>query len=193
MYYEYFCTYIYRSWEQQFACVHEGFNIGLHGLFEYEPLFPWAHQMSIASNDIEDISGDLWVFDDKSPYDHNIVVNPSLQNYFDTTNPNQEIIGTRMYDSSLQSRAMNMEVVRRNGRHKSCGLQLEEIQRYFDFPITRAAKELNVGLTVLKKRCRELNIARWPHRKIKSLNSLIHNVKVGIYILFIYLFNLIEY
>ncbi|GFY84063.1 RWP-RK domain-containing protein [Actinidia rufa] len=39
------------------------------------------------------------------------------------------------------------------------------------------AKELKVGLTVLKKRCRELNIMRWPHRKIKSLKSLIHNVK----------------
>ncbi|RAL46450.1 hypothetical protein DM860_004729 [Cuscuta australis] len=44
-------------------------------------------------------------------------------------------------------------------------------------PITRAAKELKVGLTALKKRCRELNISRWPHRKIKSLRSLIHNAK----------------
>ncbi|KAL9240549.1 hypothetical protein vseg_014754 [Gypsophila vaccaria] len=44
-------------------------------------------------------------------------------------------------------------------------------------PISKAAKELNVGLTVLKKRCRELNIKRWPHRKIKSLESLISNVK----------------
>ncbi|CAH9143082.1 unnamed protein product [Cuscuta epithymum] len=44
-------------------------------------------------------------------------------------------------------------------------------------PITKAAKELKVGLTALKKRCRELNISRWPHRKIKSLRCLIHNAK----------------
>jgi hypothetical protein len=45
-------------------------------------------------------------------------------------------------------------------------------------PITRAAREMNVGLTVLKKRYRELGIARWPHRKMKSLKSLILNVQV---------------
>ncbi|XP_055826225.1 protein RKD4 [Solanum dulcamara] len=65
-----------------------------------------------------------------------------------------------------------------NGRHKkSDTLELEEIQRYFHVPITKAAKELRVGLTVLKKRCRELNIMRWPHRKLKSLQTLIHSVK----------------
>ena len=54
----------------------------------------------------------------------------------------------------------------------------DEIKNYFYMPITKAAKEMNVGLTVLKKRCRELGIARWPHRKMKSLKSLIHNVQV---------------
>ncbi|XP_047325234.1 protein RKD4 [Impatiens glandulifera] len=70
--------------------------------------------------------------------------------------------------------------LRRSGRRSSKsggGVELEEIQKYFDVPITKAAKELKIGLTVLKKRCRELNIMRWPHRKIKSLNSLIHNFK----------------
>ncbi|CAN4089548.1 unnamed protein product [Withania somnifera] len=65
-----------------------------------------------------------------------------------------------------------------NGRHKKSDmLELEEIQRCFYLPITEAAKKLRVGLTVLKKRCRELNIMRWPHRKIKSLQTLIHSVK----------------
>lgn len=63
-------------------------------------------------------------------------------------------------------------------RKKSAGLELNDIQKHFGVPITKAAKELNVGLTVLKKRCRELNIMRWPHRKIKSLKSLIDTVKV---------------
>ncbi|KAI4307096.1 hypothetical protein L6164_030320 [Bauhinia variegata] len=62
-------------------------------------------------------------------------------------------------------------------KKKTCSLELGEIRNYFDVPITKAAKQLNVGLTLLKRRCRELNIMRWPHRKIKSLNSLINNVK----------------
>nr|XP_027108618.1 protein RKD4-like [Coffea arabica] len=64
-----------------------------------------------------------------------------------------------------------------SGRYKSSALEVDEIQKYFDVPITKAAKELKVGLTVLKKRCRELNIRRWPHRKIKSLKSLIDSAK----------------
>ncbi|KAJ9552539.1 hypothetical protein OSB04_016584 [Centaurea solstitialis] len=56
-------------------------------------------------------------------------------------------------------------------------LSLEEIQKHFEKPIRMAAKELNVGLTLLKKRCRELNIKGWPHRKLKSLKSIIQNVK----------------
>lgn len=68
-----------------------------------------------------------------------------------------------------------------NGNKRRKGsfvLGLEEIRKYFHIPISEAAKEMNVGLTVLKRRCRQLNIMRWPHRKHKSLNSLIQNVKV---------------
>lgn len=57
-------------------------------------------------------------------------------------------------------------------------LTREEISKYFYVPITEAAKELNVGLTILKKRCRELGIRRWPHRKLMSIETLIKNVKV---------------
>ncbi|KAL6541317.1 hypothetical protein OROHE_011025 [Orobanche hederae] len=56
-------------------------------------------------------------------------------------------------------------------------LSRETISRYFYMPITRAARELNVGLTLLKKRCRELGIRRWPHRKLISLQTLIKNVQ----------------
>ncbi|KAJ4973258.1 hypothetical protein NE237_006432 [Protea cynaroides] len=51
------------------------------------------------------------------------------------------------------------------------------VSSYFYMPITQAAKELNVGLTQLKKRCRELGIGRWPHRKLMSLQTLIKNVQ----------------
>ncbi|XP_006855335.2 protein RKD1 [Amborella trichopoda] len=52
-----------------------------------------------------------------------------------------------------------------------------ELSRYFYMPITQAAKVLKVGLTVLKKKCREFGIPRWPHRKMKSLQSLVQNVQ----------------
>ncbi|XP_028806660.1 protein RKD4-like [Neltuma alba] len=64
-----------------------------------------------------------------------------------------------------------------NRKKRSANLELDDIRKYFHVPITKAAKELNVGLTLLKRRCRELNITRWPHRKIKSLKTLIDNVK----------------
>ena len=76
---------------------------------------------------------------------------------------------------------------KQSSRSKMAALEMEDIKKHFNVPITRAAKELNVGLTVLKKRCRELNITRWPHRKIKSLKSLISNAKVYKYI-YIYIY-----
>ncbi|MBA0773051.1 hypothetical protein Gotri_008353 [Gossypium trilobum] len=56
-------------------------------------------------------------------------------------------------------------------------LSRKVISQYFYMPIIQAAKELNVGLTLLKKRCRELGIRRWPHRKLTSLRTLINNVQ----------------
>lgn len=60
-------------------------------------------------------------------------------------------------------------------------LSREMISQYFYMPITQAAKELNVGLTLLKKRCRELGIRRWPHRKLMSIQALINNVQVRLH------------
>ncbi|MFS7955136.1 putative transcription factor Nin-like family [Helianthus anomalus] len=56
-------------------------------------------------------------------------------------------------------------------------LGLEDLAKYFDVPIIEASKNLKVGLTVLKKKCREFGIPRWPHRKIKSLDGLISDLQ----------------
>ncbi|CAL5201888.1 unnamed protein product [Lathyrus oleraceus] len=56
-------------------------------------------------------------------------------------------------------------------------LTKKNISEYFYMPISQAARELNVGLTHLKKRCRDLGIQRWPHRKLMSLQTLIKNVQ----------------
>lgn len=91
------------------------------------------------------------------------------------------IDNTVKYDDDFTGTSSNEEEKRViMGRKRSAPLEMEEIRKHFDKPITKAAKEMKVGLTVLKKRCRELSIMRWPHRKIKSLKSLIRNVKVKI-------------
>lgn len=57
-------------------------------------------------------------------------------------------------------------------------IALSDLAKYFDLPIVEASKNLNIGLTVLKKKCREFGIPRWPHRKIKSLDGLIRDLQV---------------
>lgn len=58
-------------------------------------------------------------------------------------------------------------------------LSREAIKQYFYMPLTKAAKELNVGLTLLKKKSRELGISRWPHRKLMSIQGVITNLLVS--------------
>ncbi|KAF2595927.1 hypothetical protein F2Q68_00008210 [Brassica cretica] len=80
-------------------------------------------------------------------------------------------------DSVSSNERCQMRTLKKRNTVTKDKLEMAEIKKFFDRPIKNAAKELNVGLTVLKKRCRELGIHRWPHRKLKSLNSLIGNLK----------------
>lgn len=59
-------------------------------------------------------------------------------------------------------------------------LSEETISKYFYMPLAKAAKELNVGTTLLKTRCRELGFSRWPYRKLISLQNLIKNIQVAL-------------
>ncbi|KAL6633555.1 hypothetical protein ACP70R_026226 [Stipagrostis hirtigluma subsp. patula] len=63
------------------------------------------------------------------------------------------------------------------GRGSYEALTFDLVSRHFSMPIKQAAKELNVGVTLLKSRCRELGISRWPHRKVKSMQRLIETVQ----------------
>ena len=56
----------------------------------------------------------------------------------------------------------------------------ELLAQYFHLPSEVACKKLGIGLTVLKRQCRKYGIARWPYRKIKSLDRVIQNVKAGL-------------
>ncbi|XP_010678556.3 protein RKD1 [Beta vulgaris subsp. vulgaris] len=79
--------------------------------------------------------------------------------------------------SETEERGVDNDNNNNSNNNISKALTKEIISQYFYMPITRAAKELNVGLTLLKKRCRELGIQRWPHRKLMSLQTLIKNVQ----------------
>lgn len=48
----------------------------------------------------------------------------------------------------------------------------------FDLPISKAAKKLGIGVTVLKKICRSsFKVARWPCRKRQSIHKLMAMVR----------------
>ena len=57
-------------------------------------------------------------------------------------------------------------------------IALKDLAKYFDPPIVEASRNLNVGLTVLKRKCREFGVPRWPHTKIKSLDDLVRDLQV---------------
>ncbi|XP_073121268.1 uncharacterized protein [Henckelia pumila] len=76
-----------------------------------------------------------------------------------------------------ESAEKKMKLGTRNSLGSSKTLCRDTISKFFYMPITQAAKELNVGVTLLKKTCRDLGIRRWPHRKLISLQTLIKNVQ----------------
>lgn len=163
----------------------------LDSFFEFDPLpLPYnTKQLSLSDfQDFEDLDSVFFLAEHDLPFPNedavveqrplNSIIN--YTGYFDDLgNEISESLSSMIIKSECASSSRTEEEKRTSGRKKSATvLELDEIQRHFDVPITKAAREMNVGLTVLKKRCRELNILRWPHRKIKSLKSLIDNVKV---------------
>ncbi|XP_060202780.1 protein RKD4 [Lycium barbarum] len=182
---------LFGTWQQDSRLSNGGlFN------FDFDPFqFPNDvqdnHFPFFGLDDFEEICQDLGTFDFKLlpppliQEDNNIPIdaNANAMPLNMTCSPLDEcqVTNPTFYGTEICS-GTNKELIRKrknnNGRYKkSDTLELDEIQRYFHVPITEAAKELRVGLTVLKKRCRELNIMRWPHRKLKSLQTLIHSVK----------------
>ncbi|GMH21948.1 hypothetical protein Nepgr_023791 [Nepenthes gracilis] len=88
----------------------------------------------------------------------------------------EEKVGDELVEK-MKKKKMRRQWKEEKGSNISKALSREMISEFFYMPITQAAKELNVGLTLLKKRCRELGIRRWPHRKLASIQTLIKNVQ----------------
>ncbi|KAJ8750500.1 hypothetical protein K2173_015647 [Erythroxylum novogranatense] len=58
-------------------------------------------------------------------------------------------------------------------RERVSKLTLKDIAEYFHLPIVEAARRLNLSRTVVQKICRRGGLRRWPHRKIKSIQTKI--------------------
>lgn len=71
----------------------------------------------------------------------------------------------------------SMQLLPKAPTERLAEMTLEELSQYFPMPINAACRALGVGLTVLKKRCREFGVPRWPHRKWKSLGNLIETIQ----------------
>lgn len=56
-------------------------------------------------------------------------------------------------------------------------LSIEKISLYVDREIHEAAQELGVCETVLKKACRKHGIARWPYRRVNSVQFMLNNLE----------------
>ncbi|KAI3781284.1 hypothetical protein L2E82_11293 [Cichorium intybus] len=94
---------------------------------------------------------------------------------------NNESVSDQDHTQLIQNENVSTSIPRtyeirrkRGSRHALCK---ESISMHFDKPILEAARELNVGSTQLKQRCRKLSIKSWPRRKIKSLQTLINHTQ----------------
>eukprot|EP01129_Flabellula_baltica_P011702 TRINITY_DN5176_c0_g2_i1.p1 TRINITY_DN5176_c0_g2~~TRINITY_DN5176_c0_g2_i1.p1 ORF type:complete len:188 (-),score=39.62 TRINITY_DN5176_c0_g2_i1:27-557(-) len=56
-------------------------------------------------------------------------------------------------------------------------ISFKDLSPLFDKPIAEAAKLIGVCATVLKKKCRDLGIPRWPYRKITSIDRMINTLE----------------
>jgi len=57
------------------------------------------------------------------------------------------------------------------------GITLDMLREHFHLPIQAVAAEFGICVTKLKKICRIHGIARWPQRKVLSLNNMIDQLQ----------------
>ncbi|KAL3138874.1 hypothetical protein ABBQ32_005702 [Trebouxia sp. C0010 RCD-2024] len=71
------------------------------------------------------------------------------------------------------------KVVFRKTKNKLDHVTVEFLQKHncFDMPLADAAKSLDIGLSVMKRLCRNLGLARWPYRTRSSLRAVIEKTE----------------
>ncbi|GIL75371.1 hypothetical protein Vretifemale_5171 [Volvox reticuliferus] len=65
-----------------------------------------------------------------------------------------------------------VSTVAASGRGGGVEITMEDLRRTFLLPAPQAARVLRTSTTNLKRKCRQLGILRWPHRKLDSLHRL---------------------
>eukprot|EP00276_Gloeochaete_wittrockiana_P012935 CAMPEP_0184371758 /NCGR_PEP_ID=MMETSP1089-20130417/163577_1 /TAXON_ID=38269 ORGANISM="Gloeochaete wittrockiana, Strain SAG46.84" /NCGR_SAMPLE_ID=MMETSP1089 /ASSEMBLY_ACC=CAM_ASM_000445 /LENGTH=240 /DNA_ID=CAMNT_0026714547 /DNA_START=1152 /DNA_END=1874 /DNA_ORIENTATION=+ len=84
-------------------------------------------------------------------------VDPDIFSLIGSSDPDQPITDSALDIPSLQK-----------SRSTSVGLSLtyESLQPYFTTSLASAAKQLGIGVTTLKSRCRLLGIKKWPYAQM---------------------------
>ncbi|KAJ8625657.1 hypothetical protein MRB53_034187 [Persea americana] len=110
---------------------------------------------------------------------HSAPLVPMFHQYYQSPHPIVAPGGPELFKNQEINQHLPEAMVKKKRRAATdhvASIALTDLAKYFDLPIAEAARNLKIGLTVLKKKCREFGIPRWPHRKIKSLDTLIHNL-----------------
>eukprot|EP00892_Ulva_mutabilis_P000809 jgi/Ulvmu1/10729/UM068_0017.1 len=81
--------------------------------------------------------------------------------------PEVRVVRRSVYDSTVPSREELDQMT-----------FMQKVQSVYHRPISEAAQVLDMGVTVLKKQCRNQNISRWPFRKLQSIDKLIQSVQM---------------
>ncbi|KAE8794355.1 hypothetical protein D1007_30904 [Hordeum vulgare] len=96
-----------------------------------------------------------------------------------TSDEVEEESGSDSDEDPQSGEELSAQVERRRRAKKQhiASITLVDIAPYFHLPIREASRALKIGVSILKKKCRQYGIPRWPHRKIKSLDSLISDLE----------------
>ncbi|XP_044470797.1 protein RKD5 isoform X2 [Mangifera indica] len=137
------------------------------------------YELSIKSGD-QELSHFKWQAMDETNQEHCHLSRRSPHEFDQDLNSLPNSVTTSEHSGIQETEECASGIVGKKKRAASediARIALEDLAKYFDLPILEASRNLKVGLTVLKKKCREFGIPRWPHRKIKSLDGLIHELQ----------------
>ncbi|KAJ3680438.1 hypothetical protein LUZ60_016716 [Juncus effusus] len=96
---------------------------------------------------------------------------------FSSESPSFSISNSQENQQDSNERKGSKKKARRASTKKVKGISKSDLEKCFNLSLSETSKALNIGITVLKRKCREFGIKRWPNRKIKSLDSLITNLE----------------
>ncbi|KAL3500840.1 hypothetical protein ACH5RR_039933 [Cinchona calisaya] len=95
----------------------------------------------------------------------------SFQNVENNGSSRQEILSKHKGEESSSRGPSKSSLA--SQRERTGKLKLKDFSEFFHLPINDAAKRMKVCPTVIKKKCRQGGLTRWPYRKIKGIKRKI--------------------